>query len=425
MKSQPVRQRGRFARHARVREAADDGRRHLQVAGGPAVVAGEFGRVQAEAQALPVEQRARLRSRLAVDQPQPRPATSSSPRTRVPGRTTRPSRQEANPTTSAPPGISAAAPGSAASSADVPALARAPTWCTPATCTSPAAASRSASLLPHGHQANASGGSSSGERRLEQRQRRVAAGHHHGGPRRPDGPYRHQVPRPRRAGADGAAGDQPAAGRSPAGGPRAGQRHERVADGGERDPGTRAADRRDRPRQHRIAEVTGAEKLLDRHAEGAGQAEGDPQRGIRVAGLDSGHRLPGDPGHAGQLLLGQAASVPGQPQPRPVRLGVSVMSPLSFLGYLLLTPKARPASTRSVTRRPPGALHAAIPMIWDMKTQIIEVLDPGAGRRSGTSPASARSSSAAAVRGRRAAARLRTARDRRDRDDRDRGGHRR
>ena len=127
-----------------------------------------------------------------------------------------------------------------------------------------------------------------------------------------------------RAGADGGPATRPPAGPKPSGRPVRvhGQRHERVAHGGERDPGTRAADRRDRPRQHRIAEVTGAEKLLDRHAEGAGQAEGDPQRGIRVAGLDGGHRLPGDPGHAGQLLLGQAAGLPGQPQPRPVRLGV-------------------------------------------------------------------------------------------------------
>jgi hypothetical protein len=31
-----------------------------------------------------------------------------------------------------------------------------------------------------------------------------------------------------------------------------------------------------------------------------------------MAGLDGGHRLPGDAGHAGQLLLGQAAGLPGQ-----------------------------------------------------------------------------------------------------------------
>src|SRR5580765_1754147 len=40
-----------------------------------------------------------------------------------------------------------------------------------------------------------------------------------------------------------------------------------------------------------------------------------------MAGLDGGDRLPGDAGHAGQLLLGQTAGLPGQPQPRPVRLG--------------------------------------------------------------------------------------------------------
>ena len=54
------------------------------------------------------------------------------------------------------------------------------------------------------------------------------------------------------------------------------QRDERVTHGGERDPGAGRADRRDRPGQHRIAEVTGAEQLLDRHAERPGQAERDP-----------------------------------------------------------------------------------------------------------------------------------------------------
>ena len=128
------------------------------------------------------------------------------------------------------------------------------------------------------------------------------------------------------------------------------QRHERVAHGGERDPGTRAADRRDRPRQHRIAEVAGAEKLLDRHAEGAGQAEGDPQRRVRMAGLDGGHRLPGDAGHAGQLLLGQAAGLPGQPQPRPVRLeAFRHVPPSPFLGLPDPYPTARRARTRPVT----------------------------------------------------------------------------
>ena len=70
---QPVGQRGRLAGHARVGQAADDGRRHLQVAGGQAVVAGKLGGLEAESQALPVEQHARLRSRFAVDQPQSLP----------------------------------------------------------------------------------------------------------------------------------------------------------------------------------------------------------------------------------------------------------------------------------------------------------------------------------------------------------------
>src|SRR6266566_2836535 len=80
-------------------------------------------------------------------------ATSSRPRTSAPGRTTRPSRQEANPTTSAPPGMP--------DLPDVSSPSPGPTRCTPAACTRPAAARRRASPLPHGHQANASGGSSS------------------------------------------------------------------------------------------------------------------------------------------------------------------------------------------------------------------------------------------------------------------------
>ena len=93
-----------------------------------------------------------------------------------------------------------------------------------------------------------------------------------------------------------------------------------IAHGGQRDPGTGGADRGDRPGQHRIAGFAGAEQLLDRHAERPGQAQGDSQRRIGMTGLDGGHRLPGDACHTGQLLLGQAAGLPGQPQPRPVRL---------------------------------------------------------------------------------------------------------
>jgi hypothetical protein len=48
------------------------------------------------------------------------------------------------------------------------------------------------------------------------------------------------------------------------------QRDERVAHGGQRDPGAGGADRRDRPGQHRIAGFAGTEQLLDRHAERPG-----------------------------------------------------------------------------------------------------------------------------------------------------------
>ena len=224
-----------------------------------------------------------------------------------------------------------------------------PTRCTPAACTRPAAARRRASPLPHGHQANASGGSSS------------ASG----------------------VSSSGSAGSQPATTTVGRGGPigrtatcapcfspptirppaapkpsRAArirvqwQRDERVAHGGQRDPGTGRADRRDRPGQHRIAGFTGAEQLLDRHAERPGQAQGNPQRGIGMAGLDGGHRLPGDAGHAGQLLLGQAARLPGQPQPRPVRLGYLRHVPTSPSRVICSLPYgASQSRLRSLTAR--------------------------------------------------------------------------
>ena len=91
----------------------------------------------------------------------------------------------------------------------------------------------------------------------------------------------------------------------------------RVADRRERDPRALAADRRHRLREHGIGGIAGAEQLLDGHAERAGQGQRHPQRGIRMAGLDGGHGLPGHGGHPGELLLGEAAGLPGHPQPRP------------------------------------------------------------------------------------------------------------
>jgi hypothetical protein len=61
---------GGLAGHARVRQAARHGRRHLEVPGGLAAIAGQFRRVKAEAEPLPVQQGARFGARLAVHQPQ-------------------------------------------------------------------------------------------------------------------------------------------------------------------------------------------------------------------------------------------------------------------------------------------------------------------------------------------------------------------
>ena len=43
-----------------------------------------------------------------------------------------------------------------------------------------------------------------------------------------------------------------------------------------------------------------------------------------MAGLDGRYGLPGHGGHAGEVLLGQAAGLPGQPQPRPAAQEASV-----------------------------------------------------------------------------------------------------
>jgi hypothetical protein len=85
---------------------------------------------------------------------------------------------------------------------------------------------------------------------------------------------------------------------------------------GERDPRALAAYRGHRLRQHGIGGITGTEHFLDGQAEGAGQGQRHPQRRIRMAGLHGGYGLPGHGGHPGELLLGQAAGLPGQPQPR-------------------------------------------------------------------------------------------------------------
>ena len=94
------------------------------------------------------------------------------------------------------------------------------------------------------------------------------------------------------------------------------QRDERVANGRERHPRALAAGRGHRPGQYGIGRIARAEQFLDGHAERVGQGQRDPQRGIRMAGFHGGYGLPGHGGHPGELLLGQAPGLPGQPQPR-------------------------------------------------------------------------------------------------------------
>jgi secondary thiamine-phosphate synthase enzyme len=294
---EPVGQRGRLARHAHVGQATRDRRRDLEVPGGLAVVAGQFGRVQAEAAELAVEQRPGLRARLAVHQPQP-----------LPDRVVQPGDLGLGPDDQAlAPGGEPHHLGAVGHLGRVAGLVHArgvdqPGRGQPQGLTAPA--------RPPGEPQRRV---EQGQRRLEQRQRRIAARHDEGGPRRRDGPDRDQV-------SVALLPDHQAARRAEAGpGQRVRaqrQRDERVPDGGERDPRALAADRGHRLRQHGIGRIAGTEELLDGHAERAGQGQRDAQRGIRMAGLDGGNGLPGHGGHPGELLLGQTAGLPGQPQPR-------------------------------------------------------------------------------------------------------------
>jgi hypothetical protein len=157
------------------------------VAGGPAVVAGQLGGLQAEPEALAVEQRARLRSRFAVDQPQSPPGHVVQAADLGSG-----------------PDHQALAPGG---EADHLGAARDARRVVARDARRVAALSRADAMhAGRMHQASRSQAQGLGaaarppgerqrrveqrERRFEQRQRRVTAGHHHGGPRRPDRPHR-------------------------------------------------------------------------------------------------------------------------------------------------------------------------------------------------------------------------------------------
>ena len=76
---------------------------------------------------------------------------------------------------------------------------------------------------------------------------------------------------------------------------------------------------RSRPRRiaARIGGIAGPEQFLDGHAERVGQGQRHPQRRIGMAGLNRGYGLSGHGGHPSELLLGQATSLPGDPQSCP------------------------------------------------------------------------------------------------------------
>src|SRR6185437_11342150 len=154
------------------------------------------------------------------------------------------------------------------------------------------------------------------ERLFEQWQRRIAAGDHQRRPGRPDGPDGHLLARDLRVADQSAGRKEPCLAR---GRPGERQRDERVPDRRQRDalPRRRDLSFPDQPRGDGRNRGLPAEQFVHRHPERLREHERDPERRIRLAGLDRRHRLPGHARHPGQLLLGEAPGLPGQPEPGP------------------------------------------------------------------------------------------------------------
>ena len=157
------------------------------------------------------------------------------------------------------------------------------------------------------------------QRRLDQRQRRVAAGHDQRRPRRPDRPHQRWCPA---APGPGPRGGRPPAGRKPARvavAPDSGSATSESPTGASTTRPPAVAERRQRAGRHQGRRAARPEQLLDRHPQRMGQRQRHPQRRVRQPGLDRRDGLPRDPGHPGQLLLGEPAGLPGEPQPRAAR----------------------------------------------------------------------------------------------------------
>ena len=331
-----------LAGHADVGKPGGDGRGYLQVPGRPGAVTGQVAGVDAQRGQLAVEHAARLGARLPVDQAQPpagdvaeagdavgevRPQHQSlppgaepdhfgAPRQQFPGRA----------------GVVIARAPAQVHAGDVHQAVRSQPERFRARARPPAQADRRVQQA---------------QRSLEKRHRRIAPGHHQ---RRPGEPDRLHHVRPVAVGAEGEAARRQEPGSADRG---AGQRerHELITHRSERDPGGLVVDRRHRAGGHRRSRDRGPEHLLDGHAEGAGKRQRHPQRRIGQAGLHRRDRLAGYAGHAGKLLLREAAGLTGQPQHR------------SAAAWALVSHRPARACRRQVIAAAPIARSASQPAL--------------------------------------------------------------
>jgi hypothetical protein len=319
---QPVSERGGLAGHADVGDASRDRRRDLQVAGRHGLVAGQQAGVDAVAGQFPVEHPAGIGAAPLVHQPQPgagQVADAGDAAARAgPQDQALPPRAEPD---DLRPGAQQLTGGVIAARV----------------------------RLVHGGDVRKSGGGEperfaararppreldrrveQRERRLQQRQGGIAAGDHQRRARRPDRLDRasrsRDIAHPR---GRGAAWDDEAAGGQEAGPgrrrPGQRQRDEHAADGRQRHPAARRAERGQWASRHLRRRADRPEQVLDGHPEGAGQRQRHPQRGVGEPGLHHGDGLAGDPRHPRELLLREAPGLPRKPQADPVAVGGAVL----------------------------------------------------------------------------------------------------